>query len=575
MGEKREKEVDMTCGIGGWQPAWLQFFASPLFFLINISLVGIIQAMTGPLYGSTMSTFEKRFGFDSRISGVILMADNFAEIALNPVVGYFSVKYNRARMVATGEVIIALSCFLTALPYFVYGHATRMLEDTSLLSKSNWTNFEMCNAPDQSPTDCSKDQGATIWPAVGILLFGSFVRGIGNTCYWVVAFPAIDDSLPKSKSPMYIAAMQCSRLIGPASGFLLSSYCLSWYENPLVDPGFSRTDPRFIGAWWLGFILVGILLILVSLPLFAFPVEIKGSSVKTADVRRRIKENGGSWGAFKRFVSNPILMLYLSVGILAGGFFISRFKPSGRTVLIFVFLVELITPLAISSGFIFDCHPLNIAGDMGKSGAFSLDTTCNAGCECSTNVYSPICGPDARTTYFSPCHGGCTKYNSLNLTFEGCSCFSGPATKGFCQSDVNTCPGLTPYMASITLGSVIASVSSTPNALIALRSVDPMDKSFSLGLASTILDLLTFIPSPLFFGFIIESACLVWETKCGKTGNCWLYDHDKFRNYLHTAAIVFILLGSVFDFAMIFFADRVKNIAQDDQEEEEGGREKG
>ncbi len=110
---------------------------------------------------------------------------------------------------------------------------------------------------------------------------------------------------------MYIAAMQCSRLIGPASGFLLSSYCLSWYENPLVDPGFSRTDPRFIGAWWLGFILVGILLILVSLPLFAFPVEIKGSSVKTADVRRRIKENGGSWGAFKRFVSNPILMLYL------------------------------------------------------------------------------------------------------------------------------------------------------------------------------------------------------------------------------------------------------------------------
>ena len=45
-------------------------------------------------------------------------------------------------------------------------------------------------------------------------------------------------------------------------------------------------------------------------------------------------------------------------------------------------------------------------------------------------------------------------------------------------------------MASITLGGVISSVSRTPNALIALRSVDPMDKSFSLGLASTMLDLL-------------------------------------------------------------------------------------
>lgn len=55
-----ENVVDTTCGIGSWRPEWLQFFASPLFFLINISLVGIIQAMTGPLYASSMSTFEKR-----------------------------------------------------------------------------------------------------------------------------------------------------------------------------------------------------------------------------------------------------------------------------------------------------------------------------------------------------------------------------------------------------------------------------------------------------------------------------------------------------------------------------------
>lgn len=125
------------------------------------------------------------------------MIDNFAEIALNPIVGYLSVKYNRARIIATGEVIIALSCFLTALPYFVYGPATHLLDDYSLLSKSNQTSFEMCNVQDKSQVDCSKDQGITIWPAVGILLFGSFVRGIGATCYWVVAFPAIDDSLPK------------------------------------------------------------------------------------------------------------------------------------------------------------------------------------------------------------------------------------------------------------------------------------------------------------------------------------------------------------------------------------------
>ena len=87
----------------------------------------------------TTTTTVVSFGFDSRISGVILMADNFAEIALNPVVGYFSVKYNRARMVATGEVIIALSCFLTGKFYYsscfaqISNHVLLLNTSTALL----------------------------------------------------------------------------------------------------------------------------------------------------------------------------------------------------------------------------------------------------------------------------------------------------------------------------------------------------------------------------------------------------------------------------------------------------------
>ena len=77
------------------------------------------------------------------------------------------------------------------------------------------------------------------------------------------------------------------------------------------------------------------------------------------------------------------------------------------------------------------------------------------------------------------------------------------------------------------------------------------------------------MPYPLIFGYIADSACLIWESKCGKTGNCWVYDHDKFRNYLHVAAIGFIAIGSCFDFATIFLAGRVKNFYEDDDEEEE------
>lgn len=37
------------------------------------------------------------------------------------------------------------------------------------------------------------------------------------------------------------------------------------------------------------------------------------------------------------------------------------------------------------------------------------------------------------------------------------------------------------------------------------------------------------LPSPIVFGAIIDSVCLVWGSKCGKKGNCWLYDGSKLR----------------------------------------------
>lgn len=42
------------------------------------------------------------------------------------------------------------------------------------------------------------------------------------------------------------------RVIGPALGFLLGALCTRVYVNPLIDPGYDASDPRWVGAWWLG-----------------------------------------------------------------------------------------------------------------------------------------------------------------------------------------------------------------------------------------------------------------------------------------------------------------------------------
>ena len=107
---------------------------------------------------------------------------------VNIINRYLGVRYNRARLIGVGELFIALSCFITASPYFIFGPATHFLRDESLLSRvaSNRTNFEMC-AIDGTDLDCANGKYATVWLAVVILFVGSFFRGIGFTvCTWLL-----------------------------------------------------------------------------------------------------------------------------------------------------------------------------------------------------------------------------------------------------------------------------------------------------------------------------------------------------------------------------------------------------
>lgn len=612
--EEDDDEVDhlTTCGIGSWRPKWMQVFASPFFFMLNLGLVGVIQGMTGTIFFSSISTLEKRFGFDSKISGIILIADNFADMILNPIMGYIGIRYNRARLIGLGELILAFGSFLTASPYFIYGPGTHLLENQAFFNiNSTSTNFEMCNV-DRPLEQCEDNQGVTVWPAVIIFILGSWFRGMGYTCYFVVGLPYLDDNIKKEQSPLYISMMHAIRLVGPAFGFMLASFCLSFYEQPFVDPGFGRNDPRFVGAWWLSFIIVGLLLAIVSIPMLFFPYQFKDASIKADDIQVKIKESGGTKGALKRFVSNPLVILFISgnifryiglggyimfkskyiesqfrkssssasfitgftsflpmaFGIMIGGTAISFFRPRPKTIFIVVFIVEAVSFFTVGSGLLLGCDPINIDGGLNDMNKFSLQSSCNQKCDCSTRVYQPICGNDLKTTYFSPCHAGCSSYNSKTLSFEGCSCSPGSvATKGYCESDVTGCNNLVKYISVVTFGNFISSIARTPNSLIYLRTVDPIDKGFAIGLASSLMDIFAFVPYPLLFGYIADKSCLIWESKCGKTGNCWIYDHDKFRKYLHGGAITFFAIGSLFDFLMIFFSDYVRNFYDDDEDD--------
>ena len=48
-----------------------------------------------------------------------------------------------------------------------------------------------------------------------------------------------------------------------------------------------------------------------------------------------------------------------------------------------------------------------------------------------------------------------------------------------------------------------------------------------------------FVPAPVLFGVLFDSACMVWKSSCSGTGACLFYDIRKFRLLMHGVTLCF------------------------------------
>lgn len=53
----------------------------------------------------------------------------------------------------------------------------------------------------------------------------------------------------------------------------------------------------------------------------------------------------------------------------------------------------------------------------------------------------------------------------------------------------------------------------------------------AMGVIQSAIGLFGNVPCPIIYGAIVDSACLLWKSVCGKHGACSLYDADTFRHY--------------------------------------------
>ncbi|XP_054738862.1 solute carrier organic anion transporter family member 74D-like [Anastrepha obliqua] len=707
---------DVSCGFWIFKGLGLQRFANQTTYVLLYGLVGCVFSMTFAYFNGTLTTIEKRFKIPSKNTGVIVIGNNISQMLASAVLSYYAGKGHRPRWIGFGIMTIVAFCILTATPHFLYGPGEDALalttdfggiadENATLETLNRHRTMTLCR--DRSNETACVVEESNLAPQV-VLFLAEIVSGIGGALYYTLGIAYMDDNTKKSKTPALLSFSYFIHMLGPAIGYALASFCLRIYIAPELHPVINNNDPRWLGAWWLGWLLLGSVLFICGTLFAMLPKELPRAKARRlveerkrragnalqadASVETEVQETSlrDMFVTFKRIVKNKTLMCnnissifyyfgympywiftpkyieiqyrqsaatssmvtgtvalaFSALGVLISGLVISKFKPRARYMAAWNVLVGLLTVVGCVAYAFIGCpaNEQSMIVNIPESGP-DLIATCNSACYCDYVQFSPVCGEN-NMTYISPCHAGCkeevleaggkklyndcscipkhqklrreerelseflniteTTSHSLNgttleatttspsfgaSTFASISTpiaapsnlaqlFTTPATKQSISSiGGQATPGACPVdcftqfviFLSVMCGlKFIGATGRTSNFLVTVRCVPEKDKTVAMGFGMMMACMLTFIPSPIFFGWLLDRMCLVWGKTCTNKGNCWLYDPYALRYILNFTAAAFIFVGTVFDCGVWYL---VKNLKIFDDEIQENDKE--
>ncbi|XP_076198618.1 solute carrier organic anion transporter family member 1C1 isoform X2 [Aptenodytes patagonicus] len=386
-------------------------------FLGALSFVYFAKALSGSYLKSTITQIERRFDIPSSLVGVIDGSFEIGNLLIIILVSYFGAKLHRPRIIGAGCLIMSAGTFLIAMPQFFMG-------------RYRYERFPSTINSTVSISPCVQDESQTLLSA-----------------------------LEKSQAKINAGCVQTVAIIGPMFGFLLGSLCAKLY----VDIGFvdldsvtiTHKDVQWVGAWWLGYLIAGVISVLASIPFWFLPKHLprpesrKDSSTSSEQSKFITEDNKDQHKSYqqqvkiaemakdflpslKNLFGNPVYILYLCASITQFNSLIGMvtYKPKyieqqyGQTSSKTNFVIGLINIPAVafgifSGGLIMKKFRINVLGaaklSLGSSffGYLLLLSLFAMGCENSDVAGLTVSyhGTKQTTDYeqalFSECNSGC------------------------------------------------------------------------------------------------------------------------------------------------------------------------
>ncbi|XP_069887116.1 solute carrier organic anion transporter family member 4C1 [Dipodomys merriami] len=466
-GPQSSEYEEGPCGWRNFHPRCLQRCNTPRGFLLHYCLLALTQGIVvNGLVNISISTIEKRYEMKSSLTGLISSSYDIAFCLLSLFVSFFGERGHKPRWLAFASFMIGLGALVFSLPQFFSGKYKlgSIFEDTCLTTRNS--------------TSCTSSH-SSLSNYLYVFILGQLLLGTGGTPLYTLGTAFIDDSVPTHKSSLYIGIGYSMSILGPAIGYVLGGQLLTMYIDIAMgeSSGVTEDDPRWLGAWWIGFLIAWLFAWSLIIPFSCFPKHLPGTAKiqagKTSQahqnkstVLHHTDENFGKSikdfpAALKNLMRNTVFMcLVLStssealvttgfatflpkfienqfgltssfaatlggavlipgaaLGQILGGVLVSKFKMACKNTMKFALLTSAVA-LALSFVFIYAmCENGPFAGVSesynGTGKLGNLTAPCNANCNCLRSYYYPLCGGDG-VQYFSPCFAGC-----LNSVLNG------------------------------------------------------------------------------------------------------------------------------------------------------------
>ncbi|XP_071018535.1 solute carrier organic anion transporter family member 2A1-like [Oncorhynchus clarkii lewisi] len=582
-------------------------FSNIKMFVLCHGLLQLTQLLYSSYFKSTITTIERRFGLSSFSSGTVSSLHEVGNTVLIVFVSYLGSRVHRPRLIGLGGLLMSISALILALPHFLsqpYEFDSVIHDRQDLCSLQGTSNMtEACGKTEIKRI--ADTNNLWLLMAIAQLLFG-----VGSVPIQPFGISYVDDFAGRGNSPLYIAILFAVSVFGPAFGFLLGSVMLRIYVDvdrtgSVTNAELAPTDPRWVGAWWMGLLVSSASLALTSTPYFFFPrsMPLEGN-VSGTDIMNESSEKPEISlldflkmfpRLFVRLLLSPLFLLLVlsqccfssviaglatflnkflerqysttaaysslligavnlpsvAVGMLVGGVIMKRMGLSLKAIPRFSVAMLSISVLLLIPLFFMGCPTQRVEEvNYGFQGSLA---NCYSNCSCPANAFNPVCGSD-NTEYLSPCHAGCKDYtkdanNKFRvLEYTDCICIAhsqgsggGTARPGPCP---NQCPHfLLPVMFLISLAAMIASLTHNPIYMMVLRTVPHEEKSFAIGVQFLLMRVLAWLPAPALFGMTIDSSCIWWKHACGNRLGCGYYDNNTLRNRYLGLQVGFKVMG--------------------------------